>query len=139
MPKLEDLVAWEEELLAEQERLASELEPLLGQRDQVRTKLELIQRLKSLEQNGAPQAVDSRESHVKSVNELQSAVHAILEEHGKPMHISEIRVALLARGVPIPGRGTDANIIVHLRRAKDMFTRQGRGTYALNGQGSARD
>jgi DNA sulfur modification protein DndB len=63
--------------------------------------------------------------------DLQAAVKGILERAASPMHVADIRSALAKAGVPIPGKGTDANIIVHLRRAPDTFDRRGRGLYGL--------
>ena len=47
------------------------------------------------------------------------------------MHISDIRSSPLEKGIPIPGRGDEANVIVRLRRLEDRFTRTARGTYGL--------
>jgi hypothetical protein len=63
--------------------------------------------------------------------DLEDAVEEILRAAGAPLHISNIRERLVAQGVPIPGRGDDANIIVRLRRFEDRFTRTARGTYGL--------
>jgi hypothetical protein len=66
-----------------------------------------------------------------STPELEDAVAAILAESGEPLHISGIRQRLIGNGVRIPGAGTDANIIVRLRKDTDRFTPTARGTYAL--------
>jgi hypothetical protein len=63
--------------------------------------------------------------------ELEDAVALILEESGIPLHIGMIRERLIQNGVPIPGRGDDANIIVRLRKFEGRFTRTARGTYGL--------
>lgn len=55
---------------------------------------------------------------------------AILEMSGKPLHISELRRALEQKGVPIPGKGNDANVIVYLSRSHEIC-RVGKGLYAL--------
>jgi hypothetical protein len=68
---------------------------------------------------------NSRES------ELEDAVEELLREAGKPMHIAVIREQLNVRGIQIPGRGDEANIIVRIRKVPDRFTRTARGTYAL--------
>ncbi len=140
MARIDELRGWEQEILAEQERVAGELEPLLSRREELISKLELVQRLLALEatssrrvETGAngtkPQAV--AKPNQTNGNHIKNAVREILEERGQPMHIGDIRAALVQRGVPIPGKGTDANVIVHLRRAPDMFTRRKRGIYAL--------
>ncbi len=63
--------------------------------------------------------------------ELEDAVALILEESGIPLHIGIIRERLIQNGVPIPGRGDDANIIVRLRKFEGRFTRTARGAYGL--------
>jgi len=61
---------------------------------------------------------------------VKRAAIAVLEESGKPLHISDLRHALERKGVPIPGKGTDANVIVYLSRS-DEVCRVGKGLYAL--------
>jgi hypothetical protein len=136
MSKLKDLKVWEAELRAEQAALSKQLEPLLNQRDELRTKIELVQKLVAMESDpGTPSDV-KLPATLTAAAELQAVVREILEERSEPMHISDIRVALLGRGFPIPGKGTDANIIVHLRRAPHMFSKSGRGTYGLKNSGN---
>jgi hypothetical protein len=65
-------------------------------------------------------------------SDLEDAVEEILHAAGAPLHISDIRERLMEQGVPIPGRGDDANIIVRLRRFEGRFTRTARGTYGLS-------
>lgn len=138
-PRLKQLGEWEKELVAEQEQIARELEPLLNRREEIRTKLDLLARLKGLEgasgrgpQQSRPQTVASLSRAAPTIgSELQSVVKEILKACGRAMHLKELRTALAERGVPLPGRGTDANLIVHLRRARDVFRRQSRGTYGL--------
>lgn len=72
--------------------------------------------------------------HQVAEHPIKTAAIAVLEERGKPMHISELRKALEQRGVPIPGKGTDANVIVYLSRAADVC-RVGKGLYALRAWG----
>lgn len=129
--KLRELKTWEQELLRQQEEVGSMLEPLLKRREDLRAKLELVQRLIALEHDDGARADRPASQHGTAGAEIQGAVAAILSERGGAMHISDIRAALLERGMPIPGKGTDANIIVHLRRAPNLFIKRGRGTYAL--------
>ena len=128
--RAKDLDRWELQLLAEIDSLSRAIEPLITRRQELSAKLELVRKLKGLE---TPTAVEPHGPPSDGVrfNVLQDAVHKTLVEHGKPMHLSELREALAARGVTIPGRGTDANLIVHLRRAPDVFDRKARGTYGL--------
>lgn len=64
-------------------------------------------------------------------DEIERAVEEVLREEEAPLHIANIRTKLIERGVDIPGRGDEANVIVRLRRDPKRFTRVARGTYAL--------
>lgn len=65
-----------------------------------------------------------------SIHPVEQGAMEVLGERGKPLHISELRTELERRGIPIPGKGTDANVIVYLSRCNDIC-RVGRGLYAL--------
>jgi hypothetical protein len=67
----------------------------------------------------------------RSANDLLDECERILREAGGPVHIKDLHSALLQQGIPLPGKGTEANVIVRLRRAKERFVRTGRGTYGL--------
>lgn len=58
-----------------------------------------------------------------------AAVRA-LEDAGKPMHITQLMLAVKEMGAVIPGSGTQANLISHLRR-DPRIVRPSRGLYAL--------
>jgi hypothetical protein len=61
------------------------------------------------------------------------AIQAVIEEltaAGRPLHISELMRLLKQRRVPIPGAGTQANVIIHLRR-DERLVRPSRGMYGL--------
>jgi hypothetical protein len=61
------------------------------------------------------------------------ALQAVIEEletAGRPLHISELMRLLKERKVSIPGSGTQANLITHLRR-DDRLIRPSRGMYGL--------
>lgn len=65
------------------------------------------------------------------------AVLAVIDElamAGRPVHISELMRLLGLRRVAIPGLGTQANLIAHLRR-DPRLVRPSRGMYALDGWG----
>lgn len=138
--RLEQLEVWKRELLQEQGEISSALEPILKRRDEVRQKLDLIQSLLGLESisdiaqsSEIPSEDPIHESKVsRSIGtELQGAVKEVLEQARKPLHVRDIRAALIEMGQPIPGKGTDANIIVHLRRAPRVFESKNRGIYNL--------
>lgn len=64
------------------------------------------------------------------VHPIERGVVEVLEERGKPTHVADIRAELGRRGIPVPGKGSDANVIVYLARAPQVC-RVGRGLYAL--------
>ena len=62
---------------------------------------------------------------------LEDYLERIFLETGEPMHIRAIQEMLIERGVPLPGKGDEANVILRLRRASNRFVRTGRGMYGL--------
>jgi hypothetical protein len=58
------------------------------------------------------------------------AVVGELEAAGRPLHISDLMRLLRDNNVTIPGSGTQANLIAHLRRDKRVI-RPSRGMYGL--------
>jgi hypothetical protein len=98
----------------------------------------LLEKLLSLRQEGltrpdpipAPIRPTEDSSSLKmGRSALQVAVEE-LEAAGRPMHISELMRLLQDRNVQIPGSGTQANLITHLRRDARVV-RPSRGVYAL--------
>jgi hypothetical protein len=99
-------------------------------------KLELVRRLINLSSQGQGSTIDKNDSLLSgpqsaSVLQIEDHIEAILGSKGKPMHIRDIYAALIEMGVPLPGKGHEANIILRLRRDSDRFIRTARGTYAL--------
>lgn len=93
----------------------------------------------SADGGSVPQALAALQSSAGSVGQqppcvslhpIEQGAMEILSERGKPLHISDLRTELARRGIPIPGKGTDANVIVYLSRSIDIC-RVGRGLYAL--------
>lgn len=143
-PDVDALSTWHAALAGEVEELRAEIRSKQMHLAQVEEKLALVTKLIEVEKrppngtsarNSAPapamRAVSSEVSQHPNTSDLEDAVEVLLRAAGMPLHISSIREALLAQGVPIPGRGDDANIIVRLRRFEDRFTRTARGTYSL--------
>lgn len=137
-----ELQQWATALEAEIEQIKSGIAPLEQRLAAARERLDLIKRLIRLTEGAEPpqqRATGARTASSQSTptppsvgkQDLEGQIAQILGEAGKPMHISNVRQALVDRAVPLPGRGDEANIIVRLRRAPDRFTRTGRGTYAL--------
>ena len=90
-------------------------------------RLDLVDRLLALE--GTQTTTESPPR--PSPDQLLSACEDLIRTAGHPLHISELHRALLANGMPIPGKGAEANLIVRLQRAGGRFVRTGRGTYGI--------
>jgi TolA-binding protein len=133
--RLDQLRAWEGQLEAEVDRLSAELAQLQHQVTTAKEQLELVRRLVRLnseDRTGPVAPASTDDSSDWSLRaDLEHHVKDILEKAGEPMHIGAIREELLARAVPLPGRGDEANIIVRLSRASETFVRTARGTYGL--------
>jgi hypothetical protein len=133
-----DLQAWARATEAEMADLRRQMLPLEERMAAARERLDLIRRLVGLaerpDSNNAPPRAESRDgapTPVPPTANLEAHIEAVLAERGAPMHIGDLREALIDKGVPLPGRGDEANIIVRLRRDQSRFTRTGRGTYGL--------
>jgi hypothetical protein len=132
----ESLQAWSEKIEREIADITSQILPLQKRLDAAREKLDLVRRIRHLMVPG----VASVAGNVKAISTplptntlpcIEDRIEEILRSSGKPMHIQDIRASLIQMGVPLPGRGDEANIILRLRRATDRFVRTERGTYAL--------
>jgi hypothetical protein len=143
-PDLDGLLAWQAALTREAENLRTEIRAKQNDLAQVEERLSLVTKLVEVETRAQAPATDangpvtpapppaSAEVPARpSTLDLEDAVEEMLRAAGEPLHISTIRETLVTRGVPIPGRGDDANIIVRLSRVEDRFTRTARGTYGL--------
>ena len=138
----EQLERWAAGIEKEIEMIKASIAPLEQRLEAARERLDLVQRLirltegaKSMPGPAAELGKSSASGKATSLpigrQGLEVHLEHILREAGKPMHISEIRQALIDNAIPLPGRGDEANIIVRLRRAPEQFTRTGRGMYAL--------
>jgi hypothetical protein len=94
--------------------------------EDARERLRLLDRLLAVE---LP-AESGTEATLSTADALLDACEAIIAEAGKPLHIRDLLNALIKRGIPLPGRGLEANLIVRLQRSNGRFVRVGRGTYA---------
>lgn len=131
---LEALRAWADQIRSEIAAMNSRILPLQQQLDAAKEKLDLVNRLIHL---ADPSPIDVQLAtasppprHISPPG-IEERIEAILRSSGKPIHIQEIRSSLIQMGVPLPGRGDEANIILRLRRDNNRFVRTGRGTYGL--------
>ena len=132
-----DLAAWEESLVRQADGLRSEISAKQGDLTGVEEKINLVRKLRELDARegatkGNPNGADANPGGstdprpLAKGQDLEAAIVEVLRQAGAPLHISEIRAALIERRVPIPGRGDEANIIVRLRRLDEQFTRTAR-------------
>ena len=133
---VKDLKQWADATELEIEHIKQEIAPLEERLEAAQERLGLIRRLIGLAQQSDGKAKPPRQSGgaaqpLASGAELEDHLEALLAEAGEPLHISQLRDQLIARGIPLPGKGDEANIIVRLRRDEGRFTRTGRGMYAL--------
>lgn len=104
----------------------------------------LLEQLLALRREGIakcddkPKELEHRNENSAVVSGTRTtALEAVVQElkaAGRPLHISELMRLLRDKNVPVPGSGTQANLITHLRRDKRVV-RPSRGMYGLAGWG----
>src|SRR5215218_9313579 len=125
---ISELHEWRTETRRELERARTDLADAQKRMEKAQERLELLDQLLALEEHKSIGEVkDAQEEPVA----LLDACEEVLREAGQPLHIKELQTTLLERGVPLPGRGTEANLIVRRQRSDGRFIRTGRGTYGL--------
>ena len=130
------LAEWAKTVEAEIAEISSSLLPLQQKLEAAHEKLDLIQRLMHLSRgtNLHEQKIkDAYKPVLKypSTPDIEDHIQSVLANAKHPLHISAIRNALVEMGVPLPGRGDEANLILRIRRATSRFIRTGRGFYGL--------
>lgn len=134
--RVEELRRWKAEAIAELEAAQAGLATAQRRVEACRERLRLLDRLLAVE-SGREAVTSSQESPMQTAqeptpraDELLDACEKVVRNAGRPLHIKELRAAVLNEGVPIPGRGTEANLLVRLHRSNGRFVRTGRGTFA---------
>jgi len=125
MSRIDELRCWREQAQREIEDGRVEISRIQARLKEVEERLSLVDRLIALEGGK-----EDREMTMQS-DSLLDACTRLMRDKGQPMHVSELHQLLLAQGVPIPGKGTEANLIVRLQRSDGRFIRTGKGTYSL--------
>jgi hypothetical protein len=126
-PRLETLRVWHAEARHDLERAQSELARVQHRIEEARQRVVLLEQLLALER----QEPTSNEARQSGADGFLDACENIIRAAGKPLHIKELQAALQQKGVILPGRGTDANLIIRLQRSDGQFVRTGKGTYGL--------
>jgi hypothetical protein len=125
--RIDELRRWRDEAASQLERAQQDLQSSQRRVDEARERLMLLDRLLAVEG-------DERRSDIATTapasSDLLDVCERIMRQAGRPLHIRDLHAALLSEGVTLPGRGTEANLIVRLQRSNGRFLRTGRGTYA---------
>jgi hypothetical protein len=109
-------------------KLQGQLETIRQSLTKEQERLNLLEKLRSLDE---PTFVPETSTPNENAKSLEDAVVSYLAS-GKAMHISRIRARLLKDGIPIPGKGVDANVIARIRRDSRIARAPGqRGYYVL--------
>jgi hypothetical protein len=132
--RIEELRRWKIEAVAELEVAQAGLAAAQQRAEACRERLRLLDRLLAVESGPeivAPvQESSMQEATPPADDDLLNACEKVVRSAGRPLHIKELHSALLNEGIPIPGRGTEANLLVRLHRSNGRFVRTGRGTFA---------
>src|SRR5436309_2645638 len=121
--------AWVAKAEAEVRELTAEAERAQRRAAQARTQLGLLYELLASVTGEPVGQVPEAAAAVQSVRErVVSSVVDILRDHGGPMRVQDIHSEFLRRELPLPGKGTPANIGAHLVDRK-VFTRPRRGYF----------
>jgi len=130
---MSELTSLLDEVEREYRREEAELTAKQARVESLRQQIQLLKQLIGL-RDGQTMArerpFDSSLASASTTTSISELARSVLDAHGEPMHISMIREALVAGGHPIPGRGTDANVIAHIGR-NESIVRIGKGMYAL--------
>lgn len=138
--RTEELQRWKTETAAQLEATLAELAGVQQRVEACRERLRLLDRLLAIE-SGPGLASDQEMSgrttqEMPPADDLLDVCERVVLSAGRPLHIKELHAALLDQGIPIPGRGTEANLLVRLHRSNGRFIRTGRGTFAPAAMGT---
>lgn len=118
---------WRARLQEEIEKDEASLARLQRQIREAQQRVELLDRLLALEGDSGNSVAQAK----TRPSDFLAACEGIMRAHGEPMHIREIHAALIEKGIPVPGKGNQANVISRLQRSDGRFIRTGRGMYGL--------
>lgn len=116
--------------ISERQRELDELQDALKEDRAEEALLNSLYALKSGSRDTLPSPAMDRPRRKAEAHQVVEESVAILQEGGRPLHISELMAALGERGTPIPGSGKQANVISHITR-DDRIVRPSRGMYGL--------
>jgi hypothetical protein len=124
--RVRELQRWKDQALHDLQAARAKLTELQKQIRDNEQRVALFESLMALEtgrENGSARQATA------GADDLLDACEQLMQKAGKPLHIRDLHASLTDQGVPIPGKGAEANLILRLQRS-DRFVRTGRGTYA---------
>ena len=129
--ELRDLKVWRAEVVVPLTTLRAQLAETQVAIQEAQQRLQLLDGLLLMEEPRHSERGDGAVTPRPAERDFVSKCEAVIREAGAPLHIKELHAALVERGVPIPGRGTEANVISRVQRSEGRIVRVGRGMYAL--------
>ena len=125
MDEKQQLLEWRTRIGSE---LETDLESLAKLQNQIRDAKQRLQHIDGLLSLADRQTNQPSTESIRN-EDLLAACEKIQSEATEPLHVAELRAKLVERKIPLPGQGSEANLISRLHRAKDQFERTGPGTY----------
>lgn len=130
----DEVRTWLAAVQADLRALKEKMEPLLEEQRRLEEREALMRDLlRSFDSAASDGAGDASSIPATSGSVREYVVERateILRGAGQPLHINDLHAQFLARGYTVPGAGTPANLIVHLRKASEIASPQ-RGLYGL--------
>jgi len=143
--EIDKLSHWKSSLENEVESIKKQINSLAADLQRKSQQIELISKLIHSVNTpflnpgdiGSTTPLEIRAPKTAMPSEVKDHVYQILTDANHPMNIGEIHSEFIRRGYPIPGKGTQFNILVHISRdlklgKKSRFYRVGRGTYGVH-------
>ncbi len=129
-PNLEELRVWRGQVEESLEGLRRQLAQVQKAIKDSEERLQLLDRLLALER-GSDEETRTFRTHTAGRATFLDACVELIRQKREPVHIRELHSSLLDKGIPIPGRGDQANIIARIQRSDGRIIRTGRGMYGL--------
>lgn len=127
-----NLQLWRKETLREIDECKALISSTQYKLNEAEERVRLIDGLLNLEGNDMTDI--AQEKFLKK--DLLDEIEDVIRNKGEPMHISSIHQELISKGVPLPGRGNEANVIARIQRSEGRIIRTDRGVYGLSELGA---
>jgi hypothetical protein len=133
------LCAWKDSLSREVEEIRSRIRPLENTLKRKQEQLSAVDQLLALtgDLSRTTQVIALPETNRGSAPPFLDCAADILRQQGGPLHYKALFARVRERGVHVPGRNPEANLLTRMNRDA-RFARVARGTYGLAGPDEAR-